>query len=68
MATAIEVLLESDAEPTEEAIKALVEKKKETPRVIVEPPNLAAYDSLLTMTVLLQEERLHESTHTTART
>lgn len=67
VATALAVLLENDTEPTEEAVKALVEKKKETPRVIVVPPDLTAYDSLLTMTTLLKEERLYDPTNATAR-
>ena len=57
VAVALDALLASNSDPTEEAVKALVETKKATPVVIVEPPNLEYYDSLLTTTVHSLEER-----------
>lgn len=67
VATAVELLLAQDLEPTEVAVKALIEKKMEIPKVVVEQPNLRSYDSLLSVTTLAMEKRAYDQSDETAR-
>jgi transposase len=55
VALALEVLLEAGETPTEEAVKGLIDARREPPPVQVPRPNLKVYDGLLGIGLACQE-------------
>lgn len=54
--TAMEILLDEGQVPSSEAVKNLVETRREVPSVCIQPPVLSGYDGLLSNPELLKRK------------
>lgn len=56
VATALEILLDEGQVPNSEAVKNLIETRREVPSVYIQPPILSGYDGLLSNPELLKRK------------